>query len=181
MHKYFRRVWERMETFQTGVEVETEEAILQASSVNLFFHVSGSSNGTTYTYQSFPKAMPDLNRHVDFSKFKHIDPTEVKPYGLLNVGTRLTSTGGNGTIKLVYRNPGTVSDFILVPALEIPIHLPEGLSANRDFGIEGTTYYDMSMVPKGASLMVQMKSDGVGRLYARGVQLHIQFRREILT
>ena len=179
MHKYFRRVWTRFEGLQNGVEVETEEAILQANSLSLFFVVSGSATGSTYTYQSFPKAMPDLNRHVDFSKFKHIDPTDVKPYGLLNVGSRLTSTASSGTIRLVYRNPGTVSDFIPVPELEIPINSQEGLSANRDFGAEGTTYYDMSMVPKGASLMVQIKLDGTGRLYARGVQLHIQFRHEI--
>lgn len=177
MHKYLRQQENRFRALKTGVELKPEEAILRATTISLFFQINRSLTSGTLTYQPFAKAMPDINKFIDFSKFKYINPVDVKPFGLLNVGTRLSTTDGTGELQLVYRNPENASDFIPVPNLKVDVSLPENLTKNKEFALEGEAFYDMSMVPKGATLMVQIRQES-GRIYARGVQLLIQFRHE---
>jgi len=177
MHKYNRQIENRFRALKTGVEIETEEAILRATTISLFFYINRSLTAGSLTYQPFAKAMPDINKFIDFSKFKYINSVNVKPFGLLNAGSRLSLDDGAGELQLVWRMPGTTSDFIPVPELKINVSSPEGLPKNKEFGIEGEAFYDMSMVPAGATLMVQIRQEN-GRIYARGVQLLIQFRHE---
>ncbi len=176
MNKFYRRIENKIRVFRESVTRKGEEALLKASAIHLHFAAKPfAQNGATTNYPYYGRAMPDVNKHIDFSKMTHISPEEVKAWGILNAGAKLSDTSGTGKIGLVYRQPGGTQ---LIPVPEVKIHIqnPAGLSVNKDFAQEGTAYFDLSFVPAGATLFVQVQSDGNYRVTARTVDLRIEFR-----
>ena len=177
MNIYYRRILQQFKGAHELIVKKSEEATVKAAAIHLHFPVKASVNKSgTKVYPFYGKAMPDVNKHIDFLKFRHINPAQVRAFGILNVGASLSSRTATGEITLVYRKPGTENEFVEIPRLNVAIKLPQGLKSGNDFGTEGTAYFDIGMVPVGATLLIQVKTNSVSTVKATGADLRIEFR-----